>query len=225
MARSSAPTSAKGRLERQLFEQNLSFAGVDEVGRGCLAGPVYAGCAVLDWARLIKLPASDLALIRDSKQLSPKQRASITPVIQAVCKKFSVASASVVEIDRLGILPACFLAMRRAIAQCGEVDLVLVDGKLPIPGYEGEQMAIVKGDATTFSIAAASILAKTARDHFMQEMADIYPGYGFAAHVGYGTKAHIGSIGALGICELHRTSFAPIRQYRENKSLCTGGSG
>lgn len=225
MARSSAQTSVKGRLERQLFEQNLSFAGVDEVGRGCLAGPVYAGCVVLDWALLTKLPASDLALIRDSKQLSSKQRVSIKPVIEGICKKFSVASASVVEIDRLGILASCFLAMRRAIAQCGRVDLVLVDGKLPIPGYDGDQTAIVKGDAITFSIAAASILAKTARDQLMQEMADIYPGYGFSAHVGYGTKAHLDSIEALGICELHRTSFAPIRQYRENNPLCTGSSG
>lgn len=225
MVRSTASTSVKGRLEHQLYEQKLTFAGVDEVGRGCLAGPVHAGCVILDWLRLRGLSASDLALIRDSKQLSAKQRAAIVPVIKSVCKTYAVASASVAEIDQLGILPACFLAMRRAIVDCGQVDIVLVDGKLKIPGYQGDQQAIIKGDALTFSIAAASILAKTARDELMHRMADIYPGYGFDAHVGYGTKAHIDSIGTLGICDLHRTSFAPIRRHSESFKISAGSPG
>ncbi len=225
MVQTYASNGIKGRLEQRLHNRNLSFAGVDEVGRGCLAGPVFAGCVVLDWTSLKGLDCSELSLIRDSKQLSSKQRAAIAPVIKKISKSWSTASATVAEIDKIGILPACFLAMRRAIASCGQVDLVLVDGKLSIPGYVGDQKTIVKGDSYTFSIAAASILAKTARDELMRQMADIYPGYGFAAHVGYGTKAHLDSIAALGICDLHRTSFAPIRRQCEISQISASNPG
>ena len=215
MAGASAPQQARGRLERQLISQGLLFAGVDEVGRGCLAGPLHAGCVVLDWTCLRKLPTSTRNLIRDSKQLSAAQRQRILPVIKGISLGHHVASASVEEINELGIVASCFLAMRRAIAGCGAFDVLLVDGKLRISGYEGRQETIIKGDYYCFSIAAASILAKTTRDQFMRQQALVFPNYGFDAHVGYGTKAHFASISKLGICELHRKTFAPIRNHIE----------
>ena len=215
MAGAKAPQRDRGRIERRLLSQGLLFAGVDEVGRGCLAGPLHAGCVVLDWSRLCKLPSSTRSLIRDSKQLSVTQRERILPVIQNISLGHHVASASVEEINELGIVAACFLAMRRAIAGCGAFDVLLVDGKLRISGYDGRQETIVKGDYYCFSIAAASILAKTTRDQFMRQQALVFPDYGFDAHVGYGTRAHFASISKLGICELHRKTFAPIRNHIE----------
>jgi len=215
MAGANAPQRDRGRIERRLLSQGLLFAGVDEVGRGCLAGPLHAGCVVLDWSRLRKLPSSTRSLIRDSKQLSATQRERILPVIEDISLGRHVASASVEEINELGIVAACFLAMRRAIAGCGAFDVLLVDGKLRISGYDGRQETIVKGDYYCFSIAAASILAKTTRDQFMRQQALVFPNYGFDAHVGYGTKAHFASISKLGICELHRKTFAPIRNHIE----------
>ena len=205
----------RGRLERQLHASGLGFAGVDEVGRGCLAGPVYAACVALDWSKLKKLPSTSRDLIRDSKLLSSAQRERMVPVIEGLSLIYQVESASVEEINQLGIAPASFLAMRRAIQACGEFDVLLVDGKVPLPDYKGRQETIVKGDYLSFSIAAASILAKQERDKFMWQQSKIYPDYGFDNHVGYGTRQHIDSIAKYGICPLHRSRFAPIRNYLE----------
>ena len=206
--------SQKGVLERQLLDRGLSFIGVDEVGRGCLAGPVVAACVRLDYANLFKLPEKSLSLIRDSKTLSSKQRQVALGVLAEVSIESRVGSASAREIEVLGILKATFLAMNRAICLLEKpVDHVLIDGNQKIPDLKTDQTAIVKGDALCFSIAAASIIAKEHRDQFMSMQAAQYPHYGFEANVGYGTAAHLTAIEQRGICTLHRRTFAPIKDY------------
>lgn len=205
-------TRHKGRIEKALRDEGKACAGVDEVGRGCLAGPVAAGFAVLDLARVEKLKSADRRLLRDSKLLSHAQRQYVLTLIAKVQVDTQVGWASVAEIEQIGILPACFLAMRRAItAGDAKFDVLLVDGKLKLRGYEGEQQPVVKGDALCFSIAAASIVAKEARDAYMREQARTYPVYGFDEHVGYGTRRHLDSLREHGACALHRKNFDPVR--------------
>jgi ribonuclease HII len=208
-----ASARVRGRIERRLLEDGLVSAGVDEVGRGCLAGPVHAGCVVLDLDAVKRLPRPTRHLIRDSKQLSAEQRALVAPVIREVARAAHVAEASVREIEAIGIAPATFLAMRRAIAGCAAApfDVLLVDGKIPVAGYDGTQLPIVKGDALCYAIAAASILAKEARDGWMREQAATFPVYGFDQHVGYSTAHHLAMIQKHGICDLHRRNFGPVR--------------
>lgn len=178
-----------------------AFCGVDEAGRGPLAGPVYAAAVILD-------SACPIAGINDSKKLSEKKREALFDVICARAAAFSVASATVEEIEEYNILGATFLAMRRAVAGLGEtVQYALIDGNrlpphLPVPGE-----CVVKGDALSASIGAASILAKVSRDRVMREMDAVYPGYGFAVHKGYGTAAHIEALHRLGPCPIHRAGF------------------
>jgi ribonuclease HII len=173
---------------------------------------VYAGCAIMDFKRLKALKKQDRDLVRDSKQLSPQQRAYVVPILEKICTEWYVASASVQEIERIGIVQACFVAMRRALSCVKRsFDLVLIDGKQKIGGHDGEQMAVIKGDFLCYSIAAASILAKEARDDYMRFQATKYPEYGFDAHVGYATKQHMDSIAKHGVCALHRRNFEPIR--------------
>ena len=204
--------TGRGAVERQLLKAGHTVAGVDEVGRGCLAGPVHAGCAILDWTKFKRLSKAKRALIRDSKQLSAKQRAGLVPLLRDLCEAQHVASASSAEIDQRGIVAATFLAMHRAIAGCQrEIGVLLIDGKWPLTAYAGRQQAIIKGDFLCYSIAAASILAKEDRDAYMREQAGLFPAYGFQSHVGYGTKQHLAMIRRHGICPLHRMSFAPIK--------------
>lgn len=204
----------RGRMEKELLAQGVRCAGVDEVGRGCLAGPVTAACVVLDVAKVAKLPYAERLLLKDSKQLTTVQRKYMLPRIREVSVACEIGFASVEEIERIGILQATFLAMRRAMNVCREsFDLLLVDGKLKVAGWDGEQRPLVKGDNLCWSIAAASILAKEARDDYMREQAKAYPGYGFDEHVGYGTKQHLARIKKQGICPLHRRNFDPIRPY------------
>ena len=207
------PAGERGVWERQLVAQGLLPVGVDEVGRGCLAGPVYAAAAVLDFARLWRLDSKTRGLLRDSKRLSAKQRATILPLIREICQAQAIARAEVEEIDHLGIVPATFLAMRRALAgiPAGLHQILLIDGKAPLADYVGRQQAIVGGDDLCHSIACASILAKEARDAFMREQDQVFPGYGFADHVGYGTAKHLAMMGRHGVCSLHRRHFAPVR--------------
>jgi ribonuclease HII len=215
-----AAARVRGRLERQLAADGLTVAGIDEVGRGCLAGPVYAACVLLDYERVRKLKASVRLFLRDSKQLTREQRAGMVPVIHGVAREWQVASAGVDEIERHGILQATFQAMRRAIGLMGQgFDLLLIDGKLPLSSYAGRQQAIVKGDDLCYSIAAASILAKEARDEFMREQATRFPGYGFDRHVGYGTAHHLAMIERHGICRLHRRNFEPVRVHAPDAAL------
>ena len=180
------------------------LAGVDEVGRGPLAGDVVAAAVILD-------PARPIAGLADSKRLSPRRRELLCEQIRSRAVAMAVGRATVAEIDRLGILRAALLAMERAVAALAVPPAeVLVDGPhlpsgLPCPGR-----ALVGGDATEPAIAAASIVAKVTRDAEMAALDERFPGYGFAAHKGYGTRAHLAALEALGPCPIHRRSFAPV---------------
>ena len=151
----------KGDVEKEALLSQRVIAGVDEVGRGCLAGPVYAAAVVFDLAKLFELDSKKRTLIRDSKTLSAKQRAAILPVIHECSISFGIGASSSLEIEQLGIVGATFKAMKRALVQMSSsVHLLLVDGRALLPGYIGEQKALIKGDRLSYSIAAASILAK-----------------------------------------------------------------
>lgn len=178
--------------------------GVDEAGRGPLAGPVYAAAVILDPARVIEGLA-------DSKKLSPRVRESLAATIRARAMAWAVASASVEEIDAVNILRASLLAMQRAVEGLAILPRqVLVDGIHP-PKLAVPVQAIVRGDATVASIAAASILAKVARDAEMRILHQRYPQYGFDRHKGYPTRLHLESLRANGVSPAHRRSFAPVR--------------
>jgi ribonuclease HII len=181
------------------------LAGVDEVGRGPLAGDVMAAAVILD----SRQPIKGLA---DSKKLSEAQREQLYGEICGKALCWSVARASVAEIDEINILQASLLAMRRAVeAMCHQPEHVLVDGnRLPRWRYVSE--AIVQGDGRVPAIAAASIIAKVTRDREMVALDAVYPGYGFAKHKGYGTKMHLTALQSLGATPIHRRSFAPVRE-------------
>jgi ribonuclease HII len=211
----------KGAIEQEWREKGFILAGVDEVGRGCIAGPVVAAAVVLDYVKLHSLNTLTRAKIRDSKTLSAKQRAELVDLIQEISTAHAIGHASAREIESIGILKATFLAMNRAIASLKPFHptLLLVDGNQNIAGQDIRQIPIVKGDSLCFSIAAASILAKEFRDHLMQDQAQQYPLWGFERHVGYGTAEHIKAINEHGICELHRRNFAPIRDLNTLDSI------
>lgn len=179
------------------------MAGVDEAGRGPLAGPVFAAAVILDDL----LPIKGLA---DSKKLTPKKREHLYEIIKAQALCFCVATASVEEIDQLNILQATLLAMQRAVKGLRlKPSKVLVDGnRLPVLDIRAE--AIVKGDSTVPSISAASILAKVERDRWCVEVDVQFPNYGFLTHKGYGTQMHLRALQEHGPCVLHRRSFAPV---------------
>ncbi len=179
-------------------------AGVDEAGRGPLAGPVVAAAVILD-------PACVPDGLDDSKALSAKRRAALHARLLA-CARVGVGVASVAEIDRLNILWATMLAMERAVDALGVMPaMVLVDGNR-CPDWRYPSVAIVRGDALSLSIAAASIVAKETRDAMMVAADADYPGYGWASNKGYGAKVHLDALKALGPTPLHRRSFAPVRQ-------------
>jgi ribonuclease HII len=175
------------------------------VGRGCLFGPVFAAAVVLPRGALGPLAAAGLT---DSKRLSPRQRAELVPRIEDLALAWGIGQARAAEVDRLGIRPATEHAMRRALARLGVVpQLVIVDGALPLRGWPGEQRTLVSGDRHCLAIAAASVLAKQARDGLMQRLAVRYPGYGLERHAGYGTRLHREALARLGPTPLHRLSF------------------
>lgn len=179
----------------------LRVVGVDEVGRGPLAGPVTACAVRLDPDRVPKG-------LRDSKVLTPARREALFAEIMAVAE-VSVAHASVQEIDTLNILRASHLAMERAVAGL-QADHALIDGNLIPRGLGCGATAIVKGDAKCLSIAAASIIAKVTRDRIMVDLAQQHPGYGWKANAGYPTKAHLDALQTLGVTAWHRRSFKPV---------------
>lgn len=188
-------------IESELYDQGIgAIAGVDEAGRGPLAGPVCAAAVILP--RGLVIPG-----LNDSKKLSDKRRRELMPIIKQEAIAYGIAFASETEIDEINILQATFLAMKRALAQLeGKADFALIDGNrqtdfgLPVK-------TVVKGDSLSANIAAASILAKVTRDDLMLELAQQYPGYGFDIHKGYGTKAHYAAIAQLGISPIHRRTF------------------
>ncbi len=192
-------------LERKKRAEGFSIiAGVDEVGRGPLAGPVVAAAVAFP-------PDAAIPAVNDSKLLSAKHREELCEMVKAVPGiQFAIVEVGSEEIDRINILEASRLAMRLAVKQLKRIDFLLVDG-LPVPGFDIPNLAVVKGDRLSASIAAASILAKVYRDELMDRMAGQYPGYGFEKHKGYGTEEHLAALRRLGVCPQHRRSFAPVR--------------
>ena len=207
------------------FGPNYIIVGIDEVGRGPLAGPVVACAAVLKSADV-------LSVLNDSKKFTRPKREAIYDKVKDACECYAIASASVEDIDQLNILEADFLAMRRALQALGMTGitekqpelpvevrghfkpgatvLVAVDGNLKIHGLDlGCQFPVIKGDSLVASISAASILAKVFRDRYMDQLAKEYPGYGFEKHAGYGTKAHLDAIRKQGFSPVHRKTFHP----------------
>ncbi len=193
-------------LERKYRAEGFLFiGGVDEVGRGPLAGPVVACCVV--FPQYEKLPP-----VNDSKKLTEKQRELLCRQIKEVDGvQWALGVVEPEEIDRINILQATYVAMRKAVNGVGQVEFLLVDGN-PVPDLPRPNVAIVKGDAKSASIAAASILAKVYRDNLMVELDELYPGYGFAEHKGYGTATHLAALQQLGPCEIHRRSFGPVKR-------------
>jgi len=181
-------------------------AGVDEVGRGALAGPVMAAAVILPLG-------SDfpwLKLVRDSKQLSPRQRERVFDLVRSAGIPFGLGSVPHATIDRVGIVRATRMAMAEAVqALPSRPDFLLIDA-LSLPEVDLPQKGIVRGDQLSFSIACASIVAKVSRDRQMTELDGVYPGYGLARHKGYGTRQHLQCLGRLGPCAIHRRSFAPV---------------
>ena len=194
------------REERVLRAQGYRLiAGIDEVGRGPLAGPVVAAAVVLDvrcgWDG-----------VDDSKQLAPDAREIIYARVLAEARAFAWALVGPRTIDALNIRRASLEAMRRAVARLGvSPDLVLVDGNELVPGLACRQLPVVAGDSRLLSVAAASVVAKVVRDRIMVRPDRRWPGYGFARHKGYGTPEHLAALSRLGPCPLHRFSFAPVR--------------
>lgn len=186
------------------------IAGVDEVGRGAIAGPVAAGAVILPPG----LEAPWLDEVRDSKQLTPAQRERLAPLIKSAAAAYAVAMASQEYIDQRGIVPATRRAMGLALQHLSPgADFVLIDA-LMLPEVRLRQRSIIHGDALSMSIACASIIAKVTRDHLMCEMSESFPVYGFAGHKGYATPEHLAELEKHGPCPLHRRSFRPLAQER-----------
>ena len=193
-------------LERELGDPVM---GIDEAGRGPLVGGVYAAAVSVPLALAERLLAGEWSEINDSKKLSERKRERLAETIKATSGgRWAVASASPAEIDELNILNATHLAMRRAADAVG-AEHILVDG-LPVKTLP-QARSVVKGDAKSLLIAAASILAKTSRDADCQRLERLYPGYGFAKHKGYPTAAHLAALARLGPCPEHRMSFGPVK--------------
>ncbi len=184
-------------------------AGVDEVGRGPLAGPVVAGAVILK-------PGLRIEGLKDSKRLTAKQREALADEIRAKALAFAIGRAEVHEIDRLNILRASHLAMQRAVQGLAiEPSVIYVDGNL-LPSFAFPAVAVVKGDVTVPEISAGAIIAKTTRDAEMRRLAKHHPGYGFEKHKGYATRAHLAALRQLGPSPIHRLSFAPMRNVERH---------
>lgn len=208
MARQLKTYSELFAYDSEIRKQFPVFCGVDEAGRGPLAGDVYAAAVILPEG--LGIPG-----LNDSKKLSEARREELAPVIMAQAEAYCIASASVEEIERLNILQAALLAMHRAVEGLSVMpDFVLTDGNQPpvVPMPVG---TLIGGDAKSASIAAASVLAKTARDAALRDLDRQFPQYGFAAHKGYGTKAHYAAIDEYGPCPAHRMSF--LKKYYERR--------
>jgi len=198
--------------EKSYFNKGYRLiGGVDEAGRGPLAGPVVAACVVV--GPDFKIDHPDLELVADSKKLSPKKREYLFGVIKTKALAVEIGVVNNGTIDKINILQASFLAMRRAIKKLPlEPDYIILDGGFKIPRLKTSQSAIIKGDATVWTIAAASIIAKVSRDWMMTEIDKEYPQYLFAKHKGYGTKEHLAMIKKYGPCPQHRFSFSPMKK-------------
>ncbi|MCS7278737.1 MAG: ribonuclease HII [Thermodesulfobacteriaceae bacterium] len=201
---------------KEFYFRNLGFqyiAGIDEAGRGAIAGPIFASAVILPW-EFFSLE------IKDSKLLSTKKREKLFKKICKEALSFSIAKAEVEEINQLGVLKATFLAMKRSLEGLDlKPDLVLIDGPFTIPDYRGKQKALVKGDKIYLSISAASILAKVARDKYMENLSFLYPEYQFDKHKGYPTKDHLKKIEKYGVSEVHRKNFKIFINFLKKPDL------
>jgi len=199
--------------EEKIFGEGWGLLGaIDEAGRGPLAGPVVAAVVLIRPNFIFS--QEKFKLIRDSKKLSEAKREEAHALIMAEFPEVGVGWCDHETIDRINILQASFLAMKKALgALRTRPDFVIVDGKFKIPNISQNQRAIIKGDATVFSIAAASIIAKVTRDRMMRKFHESYPAYNFAQHKGYGTKLHLEKIKQYGPSPIHRLSFAPLKKH------------
>ncbi|MBN2258266.1 MAG: ribonuclease HII [Anaerolineaceae bacterium] len=198
--------------EKALWKAGFRFiGGIDEAGRGAWAGPVFAAVVILADCEA-NMPL--VGYIRDSKQMTPNQRTKWVKPIKDVCLDWGVAYASNVEIDSHGIVPATYLAVRRALRKLRKKPDYLILDYLTVSGISIPQESLVRGDQRVFSIAAASILAKTARDEYMIKMGRIYQAYSFPSNKGYGTDQHQRALLKSGICDIHRVSFKPIARIK-----------
>ncbi len=188
------------REYEERFSEYACICGIDEAGRGPLAGPVAAGAVILP-------KDCRILYLNDSKKLSEKRREELYEEIREKAVAYGVGIVSPGRIDEINILQATYEAMRQAVSQLSVTPDLLLNDAVTIPGVAIKQVPIIKGDAKSVSIAAASILAKVTRDHLMEEYDALYPGYGFAKHKGYGTAAHIEALRTLGPCPIHRKTF------------------
>ncbi len=205
MARKLDPVKEHERLEAlRVYEREYGMygliAGVDEAGRGPLAGPVVAAAVILP-------PDTDIFYLNDSKKVPEKRRELLFDEIREKAVSYGIGIVGEARIDEINILQATYEAMRQAIASLQPVPGILLNDAVKIPEVETAQVSIIHGDAKSVSIAAASILAKVTRDRIMREMDERYPGYGFAKHKGYGTAEHMEAIRTLGPCPIHRRTF------------------
>lgn len=205
--------------EKRLFANGYKLiGGIDEVGRGPLAGPVVAACVVMPSGFAIK--DKKLLGVKDSKKLSEKKREELFDIIMEAFPAIGIGLCDHNTIDRINILEATFLAMKKSLGDLKEKpDCILVDGKFKIPNLSLAQKTIIKGDSLVFLIAAASIIAKVTRDRMMKEADEKYPQYGFAQHKGYGTKFHMEALKVYGACAIHRKSFGPVARQLKIKNL------
>lgn len=197
--------------EQNIFSQGYNIIGaLDEAGRGPLAGPVVAACVLVKSGALPHI-SEDLALINDSKKLTAKKRDYLYDIIKNEFE-IGLGICDHETIDRINILQAAFLAMKKAIgALKSKPDFIILDGGFPMPNISIKQKNIISGDSLVFSIAAASILAKVERDRIMLKMHEQYPDYDFDKHKGYGTKLHMEKLNKFGPSLIHRKSFAPVK--------------
>ncbi len=198
------------KLERRLWKSGLVYvAGLDEAGRGALAGPVAVGAVILPCGKRPCEIVNRLRGVRDSKQMTPAQREAAAPRVKELARAWSVGFACAEEIDAMGIVAAVRLAALRALQELSILpDYLLTDFRLELPELDVAQTSLVKGDVHCLSIAAASVLAKTTRDALMREFDQQIPGYGLGAHKGYGTQAHRLALERMGHSQIHRRSFA-----------------
>ena len=190
------------------IDDDRTLVGIDEVGIGCLAGPVVAAAVILD-------PANPIYGITDSKKISEQRRKALADQVMANAADWAIGQASVSEIDQHNILRASHLAMQRAYGDLkSDATLVLVDGNKS-PYFPVESKAVIKGDETVLAIGAASIIAKVFRDSLMEELGKKYPDYDFEKNKGYPTKSHMQTLRAIGPCAQHRNSFAPVKNWNK----------
>jgi ribonuclease HII len=202
-------------IENHLWSGGIQYvAGLDEAGRGCWAGPVFAAAVILPVDKMI---LNDLNGVRDSKKMTILQRTRWAEEIKKHAISYGVGFSTHAEIDKAGIIASTRQAMLRALACLSTQPQFLLLDYMLLPTLDLPQMSLVKGDVQVLSIAAASVLAKTSRDQFMREMDQLYPDYGFARHKGYGTLQHRQSLNRMGISAIHRRSFAPIRLMQESE--------